>query len=175
MSRGVKIALAALTAGWLLVIVILSHLPRSGSRPGQLSNLGPQIPIYQGAADLREHSVSATGFQQATYKAPTAYPDKSVYYFYRREMEKAGWHEAASPGQAGSPPEWKLVEGQKRTLSAAWLDPEELWRMDLRLTWAPGRPGASDEEPMMDVNCSLGRNFWPHRTPAPARSVRIIE
>jgi hypothetical protein len=164
MPRGAKIALAALTAGWLLLIVILSHL-----RPAQLSNLGPQIPIYQGAADLQEHSVSATGFRQATYKAPTTYPDKSVYYFYRREMEKAGWHEAAS-----SPPEWKLTEGQKQTLSAAWLDQEELWRMDLRLTWAPGRPGASDEEPMVDVNCSLGRNFWPHRTPPPARSIRII-
>jgi hypothetical protein len=148
--------LVALLLVWVLILALLSKNRRQ-SGDGQRQ----ELPVYYGAYEVQRKRAEAADWEMVQYRVEIAYPSTAVYEFYRKVFENQGW----TRRPADQMPQWTLTPRRGKTdavFDAAWVDPKQLRRIDLRLVAVP------DEE-TMQVLCQRSRAVLPGTEPPPRR------
>ena len=151
MDKKAKIALAAFLLAWVVVLLVVSRVHRT-SMPTAATPL-IDLPVYPAAEELERRSQETGGgeWRSVQYEVESGCPSSGIYRLYERELGEAGWRllgEGAPrwTGRSGK-------NGEGAMLVAAWVDKEELYRIDLQVRCLSGH--------RMKVNCNMMRNPLP--------------
>ncbi len=154
---------AILAAAWVLVLLVLTRLQRSG-RPGPTS-AEPRLVHYPGYEDVEEQTTENLSFRKYWFTLNEDYPSKSVYYFYKNLLEPQGWQ----PAFRGEPGWTRRMEKERARdlFHALWISPDRLFQLEVRmmsvakLVTADGTVIAEEREPGIQVFVTQQRALHP--------------
>ncbi len=139
--RELLVTIAALGAAWVVAMLLLTAWQR---RTGQRrAGSEPTLIHYPGTEDRPEQTSLNLGFRKYWFLLHEAYPSKSPYQFYDREMRQRGWRRHG----AGEPQWYRRAEGGRvyDLLHAVWVSPDGLFQMELEMTSAVTQTGGEEE------------------------------
>lgn len=166
MAPGLKAAMVALAAVWIIVLVVLSRTHRIARSPEPEAVL----PVYPKAYQVDLRSFPDRDWSSADYFVPLDYPSMEVFRYYDERMTQQGWSRVDARGLS----EWSVTPrdgGKHAALTASWLGPNRLLRLDLQLTWDSPKDGDQKgaAAPKMRVSASMARNYVPATATPPLR------
>lgn len=125
---------ALVLAAWVALLYGLARwqASRPGGRPaGSEPGSEPRLIHYPGTEGVAEQTSLNIGLRKYWFRLDEDYPSKSVYYFYRNQLEPRGWRRL---GEAE--PKWvrRLDKGAARDLfQAVWVSPDNLFQVELQM------------------------------------------
>lgn len=156
-------AVAVVAAIWVAVLVVASRWQGRGVEA--TSENAPALVHYPGTENVEEQTSENTGFRKYWFTLSEDYPSKSVYYFYRDQLEPKGW----VPMQRGEP-RWvrQSAKGEMRDIFLAmWGSPDSLYQLQIDMM-SVAKPVDEDEplsgevrEPGIEVFVTLQRTLHP--------------
>jgi len=112
---------------WMAILVAASRWQGRAGRVGGKG--GPGLVHYPGTKGIEEQHSQNLGFRKYWFTLDEDYPSKSVYYFYRDELEPKGW----IPLHRGVP-RWvrQFAKHERRDVfMAIWGSPDNLFQIQL--------------------------------------------
>jgi len=123
------LVLAVILIAWVAVMAGLARWQRS--RAVKQVAVQPELPHFPGTEAVQEQTVPNLGWTKYWFTLNEDYPSKSVYYFYRKELEPQGWRRIPA-----AEPQWYRMESGEEArdmLRATWLAPNRLHQIDLEM------------------------------------------
>ena len=169
MAPGLKAALITLAAVWIVVLVVLSRTHRVARSPEPKAVL----PVYPKAYQVDLRTFPDRDWTSANYLVPLDYPSMDVFTYYDERMTQQGWSRVDAQGLS----EWSVTPqdgGEHAALTASWLGPNRLLRLDLQLAWDSPKGGKESDAaaPKMRVSASMSRNYVPATATPPPRKAQ---
>jgi len=151
---------------WLVLVAGLAKWQRwQAARDTEAAVVEVDLPHYPGTEDIQEQTSPTLGWRKYWFELDEGYPSKSVVYFYRNQLEQAGWR-LLGPGE----PEWYRRESPDEVrdlLQAVWLSPDALFQIQVDLVSVvdqvmhEGEPVGEQRQPGMYVYVTLSRAMMP--------------
>jgi len=154
---------AVVAAIWVAILVVASRWQGRGVEA--TGKNAPTLVHYPGTENVEEQLSENLGFRKYWFTLNEDYPSKSVYYFYRDELEPKGW----TPMQRGEPG-WvrQFAKDEARDVFLAmWGSPDNLFQLQLDMMSVAKRvdeEGATPSEarePGIEVFVTLQRTLHP--------------
>ncbi len=171
---------AVVAAIWVAILVVASRWQGRGVEA--TGKNAPELVHYPGTRDVEEQHSENLGFRKYWFTLNEDYPSKSVYYFYRDELEPKGW----VPLHRGEPA-WvrQFAKDEARDVFLAmWGSPDNLFQLQLDMMSTAKRVDedgvqpSEEREPGIEVFVTLQRTLHPGlimrpKTPAGRPGVEI--
>ncbi|HUU53757.1 MAG TPA: hypothetical protein VMY87_02465 [Armatimonadota bacterium] len=155
--------IAVVAVIWVVILVAVARWQGRGERAG--AGRRPELMHYPGTEAVEEQHSANLGFRKYWFTLNEDYPSKSVYYFYRNELEPKGW----TPLHRGEP-RWVRQVAKKESrdvFQAVWGSPDNLFQiqLDMMSVVKPVREGeplsGEEREPGIEVFVTLQRSLHP--------------
>ena len=154
---------AVVAAIWVAILVVASRW--HGKVGGANGERAPALVHYPGTESIEEQTSENTGFRKYWFTLNEDYPSKSVYYFYKNELEPKGW----VPLHKGEP-QWvrQVAKNEARDVfQGMWGSPDNLFQLQLDMM-SVSRPADEDQplsgevrDPGIKVYVTLQRTLHP--------------
>jgi len=118
-------ALAVVALIWVAFLFVLARWQKSAPQAGGRTE--PQLIHYPGTEGVPEQTSLNLGYRKYWFTLDEDYPSKSVYYFYKNQLEPKGWQALTS-----ADPDWvhRNMGNEGRDLfQATWLSPDRLFEL----------------------------------------------
>ena len=155
--------IAVVAAIWVVILVVASRWQGRGVQA--TGKNAPALVHYPGTTNVEEQLSKNLGFRKYWFTLNEDYPSKSVYYFYRDELEPKGW----TPMQRGEP-RWvrQFAKDEERDVFLAmWGSPDNLFQLQLDMMSVAKRVDEAEplsgevREPGIEVFVTLQRTLHP--------------
>jgi hypothetical protein len=114
---------------WVASLVLVAKWQRS-ARPSDAPS-EPELIHYPGYEGVPEQTAPNLGWRKYWFELNEEYPSKSVYYFYRRELDAKGWQLLGA-----REPDWvrRTVKDNVFDLfHAVWASPDGIFQIELEM------------------------------------------